>query len=314
MKISASCRFDREWLEMFKRVGFEAVMLSLGPYFGEKSEKFPIYVDRDNPEIPESELKEYFTEWKDIIADIGLEIDQTHGVFSGHASAGNTFNYDVHLLRMIYSVKATHYLGIKKCVLHPIMIPERYNEHYKKEVFEKNIEFFKRLRPYLEEYDVYACIENMFRGDPVYRHICPTTCSRADEMCALVDALGNDRFKLCLDIGHAALTQQDPTKMVYEMGDRLVCTHGQDNDGIEDLHTRPFCAQAVPAGCGFEPVRTDWHSFMCALADVGYEGNINFEAGPAAPVAIREGGYRYMAALEKYLVSVFDKRKAEISK
>jgi len=215
MKISASCRFDREWLEMFKRVGFEAVMLSLGPYFGEKSEKFPIYVDRDNPEIPESELKEYFTEWKDIIADIGLEIDQTHGVFSGHASAGNTFNYDVHLLRMIYSVKATHYLGIKKCVLHPIMIPERYNEHYKKEVFEKNIEFFKRLRPYLEEYDVYACIENMFRGDPVYRHICPTTCSRADEMCALVDALGNDRFKLCLDIGHAALTQQDPTKMVY---------------------------------------------------------------------------------------------------
>ena len=82
-----------------------------------------------------------------------------------------------------------------------------------------------------------------------------------------VDALGSERFGVCLDVGHAALVSQDPAEMIYTLGNKyLFATHMHDNTTLSDDHMIP--------GYG----KLDWISIGKALNDIGYEGVFNYEA------------------------------------
>jgi len=299
MKLSVSNGIPVEELEQFKYLkecGFDAMDMSLEAYFGRKG-KFG-----DISNVTDEQIKEYFTMLRGEAEKVDFEIGQTHSAFTGHPAH---YDYDIDeiIARQVASIKATHYLGSKYCVIHPIITPGRRYDMLVKEAFDESVEFYKRLTDTLEEYDVYCCIENMWVSDPVYKHICSTILSHAQEMVDMCDALG-DRFKICVDVGHGTLTQDDPAEMVRICGDKLVCLHTHDNDGFMDLHTFPFSAHSVPYGESWEPMRINWNDFMKALDDVNYRGNLNFEISVPGPAALNRAGLKYLSEIGKYLVSL----------
>lgn len=299
MKISVTNGVPVSETEQFaylKECGFDATDFSLGKYF----ERNGMFGDIDN--VTDEQIKEHFTMLKAEADKVGFEIGQTHSAFTGHPR-NYDFDVDEIVKRQIASIKATHYLGSKYCVVHPIIKPGRRYDLLNKEAFDESVDFYKRLLPTLLEYDVYCCIENMWVCDPVYGHICSTILSHAKEMVDMCEVLG-ERYKICLDVGHGPLTQDDPCEMVRICGDKLVCLHTHDNDGICDLHTFPFSSHGKPYGTGWKPMRIDWADFMKALDDVNYRGNLSFEMTPPGPAELRKPGLIYLCEIAKYLISL----------
>ena len=286
--------------KLLKDCGFDACDLSLETYFSPKG----IYGDID--QVTDELIEEKFTDIRKQAEEIGFEIGQTHSAFSGHPRDYN-FDLDDIVKRQIASIKATHYLGTKYCVVHPVIKPGRKYDLLKKEAFDESVEFYRRLIPTLIEYDVYCCIENMWVCDGVYGHICSTILSHAQEMVDMCNVLG-ERFKICYDTGHATLTQDDPIEYIRICGDKLAVLHTHDNDGILDLHTFPYSSFGRPYGTSWKPLRIDWEAFMKTLDEVDYQGNLNFEMGPPGPDGIREAGFRYLAAIANYMVSLRDEK------
>ena len=302
MKLSAvapSYLDEAEQFRLLKRCGFDATDFALRHYLARTGKI------GDMEGFTDRKLKKYFTEIKKLADEAGVEIYQTHGHGGSHPGAFE-FDYDEMTARCIASIKATHYLGSKYCVIHPVIMPERRYDILKKEAFDKSVEFYRRLIPTLEKYDVYCCIENMFVSDKVYGHICSTILSHAKEMVDMCEVLG-DRFRICLDVGHSAVTQDDPAEAVRICGDRLVCLHTHDNDGISDLHAMPYTAYSKPAGMKWDPLRIDWNEFMKALKEIDYKGTFSFEIVPPGPREIKEAGYLYLSAIGRHLVSLMDK-------
>lgn len=300
MKLSIANSYicsETEQFAYLKECGFDGADFSLGRYFDRNAKLFG-----DIQNVTDKQIKEHFTMLKQKADEPGFVICQTHSAFTGHP-AGYDFDIDEIVKRQEASIKATHYLGCKYCVVHPIIKPGRRYDLLKKEAFDESVEFYRRLIPTLEKYDVYCCIENMWVCDPVYKHICSTILSHAEEMVEMCEVLG-DRFKICLDVGHAVLTQDDPVKAVHICGDKLAVLHAHEVDGINDLHTFPFARFGKPVGTS--PMRTDWVAFMKALKEIGYKGELSFEMCPPGPSELLRAGHEYMAEIGRYLISVFD--------
>jgi sugar phosphate isomerase/epimerase len=119
----------------------------------------------------------------------------------------------------------------------------------------------------------------------------------------LFDALDNPVFTVCFDVGHCLLQDVDPAEAIRAIGHRLVdgCTHVHDNDGVADSHTLPFYG------------KVQWESVMKALADIGYEGDLNYEASAFlknVPDALCPDGLAYMAKVGHHLIERFEYYKA----
>ena len=297
MKISVSGLPER--FKLLADCGFDACDFSLGDYLGRKAHE-DIYA------VTDEMIEEQFTAIRKEAEAAGIEIGQTHGTGGGHPRSYD-FDYDEMAARAIASVKATHFLGCKYCVVHPVILPGRKYDKLVQEAFDKSVEFYRRLIPTLEKYDVYCCIENMWVCDDVYGHICSTILSHAQEMVDMCNVLG-DRFRICYDTGHATLTQDDPIEYIRICGDKLAVLHTHDNDGILDLHTFPYSSHGKPYGLSWKPMRIDWEAFMHALDEIGYEGNLNFEMVPPGPLPVRDAGFAYLAAIARYLVSLRDEK------
>ena len=299
MKISVSNAVPVGEIEQFaylKECGFDAADFALEKYFGKNG----MFGDIKN--VTDEEIKKHFTMLRLEAEKVGFEIGQTHSAFTGHPSHYGFDTEDI-VRRQEASIMATHYLGSKYCVVHPIITPGRLYDKLVDKAFNESVEFYKQLIPALEKYDVYCCIENMWNFDPVYKNICSTILSHAQEMVDMCNVLG-DRFKICIDVGHGTLTQDDPAEMVRICKDKLACLHTHDNDGIMDLHTFPFSAHASPYSAAWKPMRIDWADFMKALDDVGYKGNLNFEITAPGPKEINKAGLKYLSEIAKYLISL----------
>ena len=267
---------------LFRECGFDAVDFSLGGLYG----------------LSDKELKELCTKIRESAEKAGIVIGQTHSDFSGHPRDYN-FDYDEIVERQIVSIKATHWLGAKHCVVHPIILPGRRYDLLVSENIDKTVEFYKRLIPTLEEYDVYCCVENMWMWDSVHNHICSTVFSRCQEMVDVCNILG-DRFKICVDTGHGEVTGDDPVEMVRIAGDKLAVLHCHGTNGRGDLHTFPFMWHFPSKHAPM----CDWEELMKALDEVGYTGNLNFEIGMPGPNGIRKAGLKYLAKTGAYLASL----------
>jgi len=68
----------------------------------------------------------------------------------------------------------------------------------------------------------------------------------------------------CYDAGHEACRGYG-YEFLPLVGDRLICTHIHDNDGIDDLHLIPFDG------------KIDWQRVMRQLKDCGYTGPLTLE-------------------------------------
>lgn len=299
MKLSVryAARPTYEGFREVRESGFDALDICMDSYFGRDG------VFSDLSRVTDMEIQIYFTAIRQVAERAEIEICQTHSAFSGNPEE---YDYDIDEIvdRQIACIKASYWLGARHCVVPPIILPGRRYDILKEETFEQNYQFYRRLRPVLNEYDLCCCLENMWATDPVHQHICPTVFSHPKEMVSMVDRLGWDRFRICLNPGHCVLTQNDPVSAISICRKYLSCIRISDNDGLRDLHAFPYTPFAPPYTSTAAPKRVEWEQIVRSLKEKDFPGALNFDCTIPGPEPLRAAGYRYLAEIGRYLLSL----------
>lgn len=291
MLISTSTEFlfksfgYKKALDMLKEAGFTAFDLSL---FGAEYPLAPF--DGDNYLEVAREMREY--------ADsIGLPCNQSHAVFGSHYGAAKP---DTDIFKgTVRCIEIAAVLGAKAIVIHPMQYLYYMNnvEFLKQE----NLEFYRDLLPYAEKNNIVMLTENMWQQNPNNKTIIQSTCAEAKEFAEYVDMVGSPYLKACLDIGHTALTGETVSNMVKTLGkDRLFGLHIHDVDCIRDNHTLPYTRNV------------NFAEMIDSLAEIGYEGDITFEALSFVrpfPDELIPSALRLMADVGHYFKSQIEAKK-----
>ena len=242
-----------------------------------------------------NDVREYFTtehdeafyrELGNYARQRGITICQAHAPFpSSYPEADKTA---LRFEQIVQGMKNAAYLGAPMIVVHACTHMD-YAEHAD-ELFEFNLDFYRRLIPYAREFGIKIAIENIGRVSVV---------STPERLNKLYDTLNDPVFTICFDVGHCLLQGVDPAEAIRKLGDRLVngCTHVHDNGGDSDAHTLPYYGAVK------------WEEVMVALADIGYKGELNYEASnflKNLPVELYYDGLVYMAKVGQYLVDRFN--------
>ncbi len=191
---------------------------------------------------------------------------------------------------IVLAMKNAAYLGAPMIVVHPCTHLDFSIEGNPEILFEYNLNFYRRLIPYAEKFGIKIAIENIDRL---------SVTSTPERLNRLYDTLDNPVFTVCFDVGHCLFEGVNPAEAIRKVGDRLVngCTHIHDNCGASDDHTLPYYGKA------------DWESVMKALAEIGYAGDLSYEAGLFIinlPSDVYEDALRYMASIGRHLISRFE--------
>lgn len=235
---------------------------------------------------------------------LGIVCNQAHAPFP--TSVGDEVKDEEIFKTVVRSMEASAILGAKIIVVHPKQhLNYRTNADKLQEL---NREFYARLIPYCEKFGIKVGVENMWQRNPVgpdnaKKSIVDSTCSRVEEFCRYVDLQNSEWIVACLDLGHISLTGEDVEYMIRGLGPkRLQALHVHDTDGINDLHTLPFTA------CN------DYPMIVKTLADIGYEGDLTFEADnffAKFPKEMYQDVADFMQKTGRCLVGMFNKCKAE---
>lgn len=161
----------------------------------------------------------------------------------------------------------------------------------------KNIAFLSGLVEFAEKHRVGIAVENMWD-----LHIAPKRYygDNAEELVDLVDAVGGSSVGICWDLEHASIMEQDQKKAMELMGSRLKVIHVSDQTGTDNIHIMPFQG------------KTDWRLAMEALADIGYEGNLNFEAQwflNKVPMELVRPSLAYSVEVGNYLIGLYERKR-----
>lgn len=284
MKLSTTTDFlENEFgfkkaLDIIAAAGYDAVDFSCF--------KDEFYTDAHN--------KNFYTELRKYAESIGLYFNQSHAPFA--SSFADIQQTKQRFTDIVTAMKHASYLGVRNIIVHPCQHLKYAEASNPERLFEINMDFYRRLIPYSEQYGVKIALENMWQyTNGMINH---STCSRPEEFVKYLDALDNDCFVACLDLGHAALVREDTANFIHKLGaKRLQCLHVHDVQPNVDAHTLPYF------GVG------EWEKTMNALADIGYQGELTFEADQffsAKPTALWPKCAEFMAATGRELIKIHD--------
>lgn len=270
----------KEGVRMLADAGFDAMD------FSEFHEEF--YTDAHD--------KAFYKDVRSYAEDRGLYFNQAHAPFPSsypeHAKTEETFHHIVH------GMQIASWLGVRDIIVHPCQHLEYAEAGNPEKLFDINVAFYNRLKPYCEEFGIRVAVENMWQFPKTISH---STCSRPAEFNRYMDALDEKWFVSCLDVGHAMLVKEKPEDMIYALGgNRLKALHMHDVDGIHDSHTLPFYGIV------------NWENVMKALAEIDYQGELTYEATnflAMAPKEVWPDTLKYMERMGRYLISRFDAYK-----
>ena len=216
-------------------------------------------IETDFFKLPEEEFLNALAEQKALFSSHGLEVSQAHAPWRTPKD-GDPEERRKWLLAMKKAIRGTNALECHRFVVHPLF-PYMDTDEHPEEVWEMNEEFLSALADYAKEYGVIVCLENMpFTEFPI---------ATVEHCISMVDKLGRDNLRICLDTGHAAIfVKADVARAVKAVGHRLEAVHIHDNMGEIDEHLIP--------GDGI----IDWDSFAKALKEVGFNKVISLETSP----------------------------------
>ncbi len=232
--------------------------------------------------------EQFYRELGKYAASRGVAICQAHAPFPSsyveEEKSAKRFE------EIVQGIKNAAYLGAPMIVVHPCTHLDFAVEGNPEILFEYNLDFYRKLIPVAREFGIKIAIENIGRV---------SITSTPERLNKLFDTLNDPVFTVCFDVGHCLLQGVDPAEAIRAIGERLVdgCTHVHDNNGDRDTHTLPFYG------------KVEWESVMKALADIGYKGDLNYEASAFIkdiPVALYEDGLAYMAKVGHYLIGRFE--------
>ena len=281
-----------EKIDLFKTAGFTAMDYGLGELI------------RDDSPFCGDGYREVAGEIRDICDKKGFPIVQTHAPFKFKTEQWDdpALFESVTFPRIVRTLEISAILGAKVVVVHPIhhMV---YHGH-EEEIFERNMEYYRRLIPYCEQFGIKVAVENMFQKDERRKCLVHDTCSRPEELIRYVDTLNSEYIVACLDVGHAGLPLSDveAADFVYALGhDRLQSLHVHDNDYQLDRHVLPYLGQM------------DWESICRALGEIDYQGDFTYEVKHDLIRGKDKGfipiGARFMADVGKHLMSMIDENR-----
>ena len=208
----------------------------------------------------------YYKELRKYTEDKGLFFNQSHAPFPSSVASEEETKQRFEWITT--AMRNAACLGVKNIIVHPCQHLKYIEGDNAKKLFEINIDFYKRLIPYCEEYGIKVALENMWQMQADgWNKIIHSTCAHPEEFVAYLEALDSEWMVACLDIGHATLVCEDVYNFIMKLGKKhLQALHVHDVDGMADSHTLPYFGM------------TDWDKVTKALADVGYEGDFTFEA------------------------------------
>lgn len=194
---------------------------------------------------------------------IGLPCNQSHAVFGSHYGPAKP-NTDI-FKGTVRSIEIASIMGAKAIVIHPMQyVYYMTNVEFLKQ---ENLEFYNDLLPFAKKFGIIMLTENMWQQNPNNKAIIQSTCAEAKEFCEYVDMIDSPYLKACLDIGHTALTGESVANMIKTLGkERLFGLHIHDVDFVNDSHTLPYTRNV------------DFAEMIDSLAEIGYEGDVTFEA------------------------------------
>lgn len=222
---------------------------------------------KDDSPFNQDNYKKIAENIRKIANDAGLVINQTHAPFSFKTQIWND-NFEMVNNRINRSIEISGIFGADICVVHPL---HHFTYHgHEEEIFEMNMDYYRKKIPLCKEYNVKAGIENMFQVDPRRKHIIHDTCSRKEEFIRYIDTLDSEYMVGLLDVGHAGLPLQDDEAedFIKALGhDRLYGLHIHDNDYKSDSHIMPYMG------------KLNWKNIASALGKIDYRGDFTYEAG-----------------------------------
>lgn len=243
---------EPEAIRMLAKAGFDAYDFSF----------FPMFEDAAYP-MNAPDFREYAKSLRAVADEAGIPCNQAHAPFA--SSSGDPADDKIRFDAIVRSMEAASILGAENIVVHP-----KHHLPYAtcaQELMEMNVRFYKSLVPFCEEFGIHVACENMWQYNEVTHCIVDSVCSRPQEFCGYIDAIGSPWIVACLDVGHVVLTDEDLPHTIRTLGPkRLRALHVHDNDYAEDSHTLPFT------------LKVDFQALAGALREIGYQGDFTLEA------------------------------------
>lgn len=254
--------------KMYKEAGFEAIdwnidtalrLTNAGEVVGET------IFDKEL-----SDIIDYYAEEIEQMRKNGLTLAQAHAPYPAYVpQKPEVLDYMIEVYKKC--IAFCEYAGCKNLIIHGISPKwledeEEWNAS-KAEADALNWKLYSSLIPALLETNVTVCLENIFlvRNGEFRGGHCSDPYETAEVIDQLNRAAGKECFGLCFDTGHYNLLKENMSEYLRIVGKRLKTLHIHDNDGTNDLHRAPYTGNIA------------WKEFCEALAEIGYEGDLNFE-------------------------------------
>lgn len=187
---------------------------------------------------------------KQIGLDNGIVCNQSHAPFPTSCAA----------IRSYYkrAIECTAEAGGKICIIHPD----------NNKGAEENAQMYFELLPFAKDCGVKIATENMWNWNDEKDEAAPAACSDPASFNAHLDAVNDEFFVACLDIGHAEMRGLGTTavEMIKALGPRLQALHIHDNDLWHDSHQ-------IPMSMGI-----DFAAVVKALKEIDYKGYFTLES------------------------------------
>ena len=236
---------EEKAVELVAKAGFDAWDFSM---FEMCRNMGGILVPKNHPAAQDNSLA-FARKLKQIGLDNGIVCNQGHAPFP---SSPKSIYY---LKRAIECVAEA---GGDICIVHPMNNGSP----------EKNAQMYFEILPFAKEHNVKIATENMWNWNVFLRHSSFAACATPKSFNAHLDAVNDDFFVACLDIGHAEMKGSKTTavQMIKSLGSRLEALHIHDNDKLHDSHQIPFS------------MNIDFGGVVKALKEIGYDGYLTLEA------------------------------------
>ncbi|MBQ6118689.1 MAG: sugar phosphate isomerase/epimerase [Clostridia bacterium] len=261
-----------EAVRMIAAAGFDAADISMF------DDDWNQWMFSDGFEAPVADVKRAAKE-------SGIVLNQAHAPFPTMKDGDAAFN-EKRFAQVKRAIEIAGMLGVRNIIVHPVV--------FQRQMKKKNLDMYRELEPIARKAGVRIALENMWGWDNRRNIICKNVCSDAQGLADYVDALDPDVFTVCLDIGHVGLVGDYEAKTIRQLGaKRLTCLHVHDTDYRNDLHTLPYCG------------RLPWQEIMAALGEIGYTGDLTFEADnfiKTLPKTLIPSALRYMHDVGRELI------------
>lgn len=252
---------EEKAIEYLAKAGFDAWDFSMFSMF-RYDWKTKTFTQSDHPLAGSNYLK-FARQLRKIGTDNGIVCNQSHAPFP------SIYPEIADLLKR--AIECTAEAGGEICIIHPD----------NNKTPEQNAEMYFELLPFAKSCGVKIATENMFNWNSEIDAPCFAACCDPQSFNAHLQAVNDDSFVACLDIGHAEMKPigTSAVEMIHALGDKLCALHIHDNDLLHDLHEIPFSG-----GVNFNEV-------VAALKDIGYKGYFTLEANSHMTRYTKENAY-----------------------